>query len=291
MGASCCGVEREDGNHLQVVQSIETTKSDSTTQSIGLSNEAGTKSPNDQPKHSRRHTSTKGMTRLTMKFPHIRYSFRACKRVFDEAQQEKVNTAEVRPLLVKLGASVSILDDAEIERIVKTANLDNDDGIDFREFLIAAAIGCFLHDQIDFTAQSEEFQKVRKGFVVAKEAFDFIDTDKSGEIDFEELKTAFSAMKTDDETVQARFDELDFNKDKNIEFPEFVYGITVWVGMDENGDMDEDFADELEEDENAAENAGGTSTPQHRLSLDTDQNPNKDDQGYAAAATKADEAP
>lgn len=266
----------------QVVQSIETTKSDSTTQSIGLSNDSSTKSPDKQ--HARRHTSTKGMTRLTMKFPHIRYSFRACKRVFDEAQQEKISTAEVRPLLVKLGASVSILDDAEVDRIVKTANLDGDNGIDFREFLIAAAIGCFLHDKIDHTAQSEEFQKVRRGFMVAKEAFDFIDTDKSGEIDFDELKKAFSAMKSDDETVKARFEELDFNKDKNIEFPEFVYGITVWVGMDEDGD-DTDFADELEEDENAAENAGGTETPQHRLSLDTDENPNKDDSGYAAAAT------
>jgi len=266
----------------QVVQSIETTKSDSTTQSIGLSNDSSTKSPDKQ--HARRHTSTKGMTRLTMKFPHIRYSFRACKRVFDEAQQDKISTAEVRPLLVKLGASVSILDDAEVDRIVKTANLDGDNGIDFREFLIAAAIGCFLHDKIDHTAQSEEFQKVRRGFMVAKEAFDFIDTDKSGEIDFDELKKAFSAMKSDDETVKARFEELDFNKDKNIEFPEFVYGITVWVGMDEDGD-DTDFADELEEDENAAENAGGTETPQHRLSLDTDENPNKDDSGYAAAAT------
>jgi len=279
MGNCLKGNERQEPQ--QVVQSIETTKNDSTTQSIGLSNDSSTKSPDKQ--HARRHTSTKGMTRLTMKFPHIRYSFRACKRVFDEAQSEQVSTAEVRPLLVKLGASVSILDDAEIERITQTANLDGDNGIDFREFLIAAAIGCFLHDKIDHTAQSEEFQKVRRGFMVAKEAFDFIDTDKSGEIDFDELKKAFSAMKSDDETVKARFEELDFNKDKNIEFPEFVYGITVWVGMDEDGD--DDFADELEEDENAAENAGGTETPQHRLSLDTDENPNKDDSGYAAAAT------
>merc|ERR1719203_265275 len=130
MGSICCPPDRQEPE--QVIQSIETTKTDSTTKSIGLSNESSAKSPDKQ--HARRHTATKGMTRLTMKFPHIRYSFRACKRVFDEAQQDKVSTAEVRPLLVKLGASTEMLDDAEIERIVATANLDGDSGIDFREF-------------------------------------------------------------------------------------------------------------------------------------------------------------
>merc|ERR1712228_424733 len=100
-------------------------------------------------------------------------------------------------------------------RIVDIANLDGDDNIDFKEFL------------------------------VAKEAFSYIDEDGSGEIDFDELKQAFSSMKYNDDLIEQRFKELDFDGDKNIEFPEFVWGITAWVGMDDDDALDIDnFEDE-----------------------------------------------
>eukprot|EP00483_Globobulimina_turgida_P000486 UN00486 len=134
---------------------------------------------------------------------------------------------EVKPLLIELGAAASELNDSEITRIINTANLDGDEQIDLKEFLIAAAVGYFLNEHnIDHQQQSEEFKKIRAGFLVAKEAFDFIDDDGSGEIDFDELKHAFSAMKSDD-LINERLKELDFNGDKTIEFPEFVWGITA----------------------------------------------------------------
>lgn len=203
---SCCGGTDSSQSVDNTAASIESTKTQSTTQSIGLSDKGGDK--NKKTEHSRRNTSTKGMTRLTMKFPHIRYSFKECKKVFNSVCVKDGNDggdhggyitkAQVRPLLVELGAKSSELTDEEIDRIVTTANLDGDDKIDFKEFLIAAAIGCFLSDKIDQETQSNEFKKIRKGFDVAKEAFDYIDDDNSGEIDFEELKKAFSAMKHDD---------------------------------------------------------------------------------------------
>ena len=201
MGSCCGGI-----THARVsAQSIEQSRTQSTTQSIGL---ASNGDKNTKERHLRRNTSTKGMTRLTMKFPHIRYSFKECKKVFNrhcvclnDSNDNKlgyITKAQVRPLLVELGATSSQLTDSEIDRIVTAANLDGDDKIDFKEFLIAAAIGCFLNEAINEEQQSEEFKKIRKGFLVAKEAFDFIDDDDSGEIDFEELRKAFSAMKHDD---------------------------------------------------------------------------------------------
>ena len=250
---SCCG---NDSDSKPISQS----KSSPTTQSIGLSGTDDEKSQNSEKKalHSRRNTSSKGITRLTMKFPHIRYSFKECKKVFNggsDSERESVPLSEVKPLLISLGADESQLSDDEIARIVATANLDGDDNIDFKEFLIAAAIGCFLKAENEANSDPN-FAKIRKGFLVAKEAFSFIDEDGSGEIDFDELKMAFSSMKYNDDLIEERFKELDFDGDKTIEFPEFVWGIAAWVGMDEDDSFD-NFDDE------------DVNTEANRVSIDT----------------------
>ena len=191
----CC-IGSDD--QAQTQNSIAQTTDKSETQSIGLA--GGNKNSSTKEKHSRRQSSTKGMTRLAMKFPHIRRAFKACKKVFDTCAGDKeyITKSEVRPLLIQLGAESSSLDDNEIDRIVRTANLDGDEKIDFKEFLIAAAVGCFLKDNVNLDKSSKEFKLNRKGFEVAREAFDAIDEDKSGEIDFDELKKAFLAMKHDE---------------------------------------------------------------------------------------------
>merc|ERR1712154_538178 len=188
-------------------------------------------------------------------------------KVFDAKVGDKdgLQKSEMRALLIQLGADSELLTDDEVSAIFKTANLDGDDDIDFKEFLIAAAVGCFLNEKIDHEAQSAAFQKIRKGFLVAREAFDFIDEDDGGSIDFEELRQAFSTMRQDDETVRERLKELDFNEDQEIEFPEFVYGITAWVGMDP--DEDGYIADDTG-DQNALLNRGNADTPKSRLSQD-----------------------
>ena len=68
-----------------------------------------------------------------------------------------------------------------------------------------------------------------------------------------------------------RLKELDFNGDKTIEFPEFVWGITAWVGMDPDGD---DIDENMFDDENTEANTGDAQSPKHRLSIDNENNPN-----------------
>ena len=115
--------------------------------------------------------------------------------------------------------------------------------MDFKEFLIAVAVGCFL--KADPSQENAYFLRIRKGFEAVQLAFGKIDKDGSGEIDFVELKEAFLAMK-EDELVEERLKELDFNGDKNIEFPEFVWGLCAWVGMDEGDDDEMGLDDEPE---------------------------------------------
>jgi len=236
-------------------------------------------SAQSKEKHKRRHTASKGMARLAMKFPKIRHSFRECKKVFDAkvGAKDGLSKSEMKSLLIELGADSEHLTETEITRIFKTANLDGDNDIDFKEFLIAAAVGCFLNEDIDHEQQSEDFKQIRNGFLVAREAFDFIDKDGGGSIDFEELRMAFSSMKQDDATVRERLKELDFNEDKDISFPEFVYGITAWVGMDPDEDG---YIVDTTGDENARLNVGDAQTPRHRLSQENADkllNPTDDD--------------
>jgi len=86
--------------------------------------------------------------------------------------------------------------------------------------------------KFDPNEQSTEFGTIRKGFDVAKEAFTKIDKDGRGKIEFEELKIAFLSMKEDD-LIYERLRELDIHGNKSIEFPDFVWGISAWVGMED----------------------------------------------------------
>jgi len=197
---------------------------------------------------ARRTSAHKGvMSSIAMKFPHIKRSFVACKRVFEQHADPQTNTipkSEVITVLIELGAKPESFNQGSVEDIINKANLDGDDVIDFKEFLIAAAVGCFLRADPTTTALSPCFLSIRKGFEAAKEAFGKIDKDGSGEIEFQELKEAFLAMKEDD-LIMERLRELDFNGDKSIEFPEFVWGLSAWVGMDEDLDEEEDASERV----------------------------------------------
>ena len=197
---------------------------------------------------ARRTSAHKGvMSSIAMKFPHIRRSFQACKKVFEKYAITSCNKNEISYItkdkvsivLIELGARKESLTNENINDIIKTANLNGDDNIDFKEFLIAAAVGCFLKANPE--QESQYFLQIRKGFEAAQLAFGKIDKDNSGQIDFEELKSAFLAMKEDD-LIMERLKELDFNGDKTIEFPEFVWGLSAWVGMD-SLDIDNDDDD------------------------------------------------
>ncbi|ETO30623.1 hypothetical protein RFI_06494, partial [Reticulomyxa filosa] len=146
--------------------------------------------------------------------------------------------SSVKPILIELGAKEADLTDEVINEIIKTSNLDGDEKIEFKEFLIACAVGLFLKTSGE--NQSPQFQEIQDGFLVVRQAFDKIDEDKSEEIDFEELRGAFLSMRQDD-LINERLKELDFNGDKTIEFPEFVYGLCAWVGM--SGEDDDEIAD------------------------------------------------
>ena len=176
------------------------------------------------------------MSSIAMKFPQIRRSFQECKHVFEKHAEDEskqyITKDKLKPVLVELGARRESLTTESLENIIH-----REDKIDFKQFLTAAAVCCFL--KADPEKENAYFLTIRKGFEAAQLAFTRIDKDGSGRIDFGELRAAFLAMREDD-MIMERLKELDFNGDKHIEFPEFLYGLCAWVGMDDD-DTDDNY--------------------------------------------------
>eukprot|EP01084_Bolivina_argentea_P291520 501026_1 len=185
------------------------------------------------------------MSSIAMKFPHIRRSYLAVKESFEkyadiDTDEFYISSDKIIDILIELGARRESCSPETVTNIIKIAKrkennaYDKDAHLTFKEFLISTAIEIFLKANPE--QESEKFLRIRKGFEAAQLAFSKIDRDDSGRIDFEELKQAFLAMKEDDFILE-RLKELDFNGDNTIEFPEFVWGISSWVGMDVDNDF------------------------------------------------------
>jgi len=164
-------------------------------------------------------------------------------KYFEAKQQEDQDNITVK----KLGNLLSNIgehkkwSEKEVKALFKLSDLDGSKTISFREFLIAIAVGYFL--KVD--SKNAEFKQIQEGFRVVEQAFKEMDSDGSGTVDASELKEALFDLAgggtgdKNNEVLEARFKELDFNSDGSVSFPEFLYGITKWVGF-----MDDEEAEE-----------------------------------------------
>lgn len=274
-----------------------------------------------------RHTSFRGlMNQLALKFPVIRASFNSVHQVFRQYHLERqqlelvhnnndnnvsvqhnkhnnTNTStnqsfnaeairydQLQRVLQDITQYKHIWSDSEVYELFTIADLDHSHTISFREFLIIIAVGYFLKVQSDDTG----FTRIQSGFNIIKNAFDSMDTNHSGTIDLNELKSALfntvqqnndnninrfnnnnntldSTIKsaagmssTNAHVLEQRFAELDFNSDKSIEFPEFLFCIYSWVGFD-----DEENNLSLDNIDNTIQTTDSTKQPSRQLSQRT----------------------
>ena len=73
-----------------------------------------------------------------------------------------------------------------------------------------------------------------------KEAFDLFDADKSGQIDFKELKAAFKALgfQVPKEELKKMFNDVDTDGSGEIEFPEFLQMMTARTKKETREEID-----------------------------------------------------
>jgi Ca2+-binding EF-hand superfamily protein len=216
----------------------------------------GGSSPERRKPGIRRYTSQAGdFAGLALRFRHVSQAYRNVRSSFrqfaaDEHQHE-IAADKLAGALTELGATH--LSQPEILALFKLSDLDGSHAISFREFLIAVALGYYLKDDIPLHERSHDFVVNRRGFKVVEEAFRHLDSDGSGAVDCQELRTAlFGVSHGDDtqETMQTRFAELDFDKDGSVYFAEFIYGFCSWLNMDyDDEEEDTDSTESLSDDD------------------------------------------
>ena len=107
----------------------------------------------------------------------------------------------------------------------------------------------------EFNAKSYEKNGLTEDEVMEiKEAFDLFDTDKSGEIDTDELKQALSNLGIDakNQTLQNMINDIDKNQSGTIDFDEFIDMMTAKMSdKDTREDLEKVFDLFLGDDEKA----------------------------------------
>lgn len=174
------------------------------------------------------------MNTLALKFPVINKSFKA---VFDnfnkyhtlgEGLNESITADKAKEVLASMEKHHTFTD-TELQEMFHIADLDKDNNITFREFLIGIAVGYYLKVDSD----KEDFLAVQSGFKVVQQAFHHIDADGSGSIDVQEMKDAlwFGHSASDNCILEERFKELNFSDNNEVKLPEFIYAMSSWVGF------------------------------------------------------------
>ncbi|KAI3716660.1 hypothetical protein L1987_67684 [Smallanthus sonchifolius] len=125
-------------------------------------------------------------------------------RMIDTDNKGKINLEELRIGLQKRGHQVN---DADLQNLMESADVDRDGTLDFGEFVAVA-----LH--LKRTANDEHLHK----------AFEFFDRNQTGYIEVGELCQALSdeGENTNEEVITAIMHDVDINKDGRISYEEFA---------------------------------------------------------------------
>ncbi|XP_010063214.2 probable calcium-binding protein CML21 [Eucalyptus grandis] len=192
----------------------------------------------------------KSFNSIILKFPKIDKSFRKCKSIFeqfDEDSNHVIDKEELRHCFNKLEISFS---DEEINDLFEACDINDDMGIKFNEFIVLLCLVHLLKD--DPTAQLAKSKMgmpdLETTFETLVDAFVFLDKNKDGHVSKSEMVDAInetaSGERSSGQIAMKRFEEMDWDKNGMVNFKEFLFAFTRWVGIDEMDDEDNDEAGE-----------------------------------------------
>jgi len=203
-------------------------------------------------KRKKRMSKETNLAKYLMKFPKINKAYRHLFMGWCEAiQKERPEGASAifglsgprDQVCNALASSGIITSDDYIAKAFKngaTSTKAEGDTCTFRDLIISV---CWLLKfengeglkKSDDEIKGSKYDEVMQGLSIVKDMFLQIDEDNSGEITYNEFKTAFAGL-GDADIHERRMKELDFDNDQEITYPEFCVGIAVWVGFVEEFD-------------------------------------------------------
>ncbi|KAL2945024.1 putative calcium-binding protein CML21 [Bienertia sinuspersici] len=195
-------------------------------------------------------TVMKSFNTIILKFPKIDQSFRKCKAIFEEFDEDKngvIDHSELKHCFRKLEVSFS---EEEIEDFFKACDINEDSGMKFNEFIVLLCLVYLLQD--DQSASEVKFRmrlpNLEATFETLVDAFAFLDKNKDGYVSKTEMIQAInetnSGERSSGRIAMKRFEEMDWDNNGMVNFKEFLFAFTSWVGINEAEDEDEDEDEE-----------------------------------------------
>lgn len=200
-------------------------------------------------KRAAKGTSVRSLNTIILKFPKIDASFRNCKAIFEEFDEDKngaIDHDELNRCFRKLEVSFT---EEEIDDLFNECDINEDMRVEFDEFIVLLCLVYLLQEE---PASSEV--KSRMGladleatFETLLDAFAFLDKNKDGYVSRDEMTKAINETiggeRSSGRIAMKRFEEMDWDKNGMVNFKEFLFAFTRWVGIaegdDEEGDGEE----------------------------------------------------
>lgn len=174
---------------------------------------------------------------VIMKFPKIDESFEKVRIVFkkyDKDSNGTIDLDELKSCFQELNVSLTY---EQIKELYHECDMDENKGIDFKEFIVLLAFVHLLEDRSDPATKSVLLLHLQEAFNTVADAFVFFDKNKDGYVTRKEmvetLNEASPVQETAGDIAVKRFQEMDWNRIGRITFKEFLFVFTNWVGVED----------------------------------------------------------
>ncbi|XP_059666588.1 probable calcium-binding protein CML21 [Cornus florida] len=202
----------------------------------------GTKIVEAMQRRASEGTHMKSFNSIILKFPKIDESFRKCKAIFEQFDEDKngaIDPQELKCCFRKLEINFS---EEEINDLFEACDINEDMGMKFSEFIVLLCLVYLLKE--DPTATPAVSKKSRMGmpnleatFETLVDTFVFLDKNKDGYVSKSEMIQAInettSGERSSGRIAMKRFEEMDWDKNGMVNFKEFLFAFTRWVGIDD----------------------------------------------------------
>lgn len=193
-------------------------------------------------------TSMKSFNSIILKFPKIDESFRKCKTIYQEFDEDSngiIDREELKHCFHKLEMKFS---DEEIDDLFDACDINEDMGMKFNEFIVLLCLVYLLEEPATEHAKSKMgFNDLEATFETLVNAFVFLDKNRDGYVSKNEMVHAINETTVGERSsgriAMERFEEMDWDRNGMVNFKEFLFAFTRWVGIDEVDDGDDEDKD------------------------------------------------
>ncbi|CAI9771173.1 unnamed protein product [Fraxinus pennsylvanica] len=179
---------------------------------------------------------------IILKFPQIRDGLKEIRGVFekfDEDSNGTIDHEELKKCLQKLQFRVR---EEEIDDLFYYCDMNENEGIQFNEFIVLLCLIYLLKDCSSSTLKME-LPQIDATFNTTIEVFLFLDKNGEGKLKKKDVVKALNEAspreKSPSHVTRDRFKEMDLDRNGKISFREFLFAFIKWVGIDSDNDEPE----------------------------------------------------